>query len=176
MYFLRFWWSYANQKNSIIKGLIQPKRVFRRAVHFYHQKKANRLCMKFSSTLKTSVQRWLNHLFQNQSTFFCCLLFFKKYINLQIKVNQMVSKQGQGPPQSFKINFRRILSIPKLLRALSLSTIFVENLFWLLENASKISIEIFSVMPLPRQNSPPGYYHHPQAIENYSFPQCPAPL
>ena len=157
MYFLRFWWSYANQKNSIIKGLIQPKRVFRRAVHFYHQKKANRLCMKFSSTLKTSVQRWLNHLFQNQSTFFCCLLFFKKYINLQIKVNQMVSKQGQGPPQSFKINFRRILSIPKLLRALSLSTIFVENLFWLLENAfasQKYQSRYFQSCPSPDKTLP----------------------
>lgn len=114
--------------------------------------------MKFSSTLKTSVQRWLNHLFQNQSPFFCCLLFFKEYINLQIKVNQMVSKQCQGTPQSFKTNFRSILSnFHKLLRALSLSRIFVENLFWLLENAftsQKYESRYFQSCPSPDKTLP----------------------
>ena len=45
-----------------------------------------------SSWTNTSVQRCLYHLFQNQSPIFCCPLFSENYLDLQVRINKMVSK------------------------------------------------------------------------------------
>ena len=55
-------------------------------------KKADRLCMQFSSTSNTSVQRCLYSLFQNQSPIFCCPFFSENYLNTQVRINKMVNK------------------------------------------------------------------------------------
>ena len=54
--------------------------------------------MKFSSTRS----RCINPVFQNQSSLFCCLLFFKKYHNPQVKINKMVNEPSvnYGPSPS----------------------------------------------------------------------------
>ena len=56
-------------------------------------KKADRLCMKFSSTSNTSVQSCLYLLTQNQCPHFLLSpLLFKEYLNPQVRINKMANK------------------------------------------------------------------------------------
>ena len=84
--------SLANQKNSIMNGWkCRSKGLLK--LFFCHQKsnkKADRLCMKVSSTSNTRVQSCLYPLFQNQYPHFMFSLFSENYLNPQVKINKMV--------------------------------------------------------------------------------------
>ena len=77
---------------------LQLQRAFLSYSFFSHQKKNNketdRLCMKFSSTIYTSLQRHLNPLSPNQFNF--CYPFIFEYLNPQVSINQMVKLVSTG--------------------------------------------------------------------------------
>ena len=81
-------------------------------------KKEDKVCMKFSSNPNTSVQRYLNPLFQNQNPLFCCSLFFEEYLYPQVR---MVNKYSVNYHPYLSRLTSRVLNFYKLLRVLSLS-------------------------------------------------------
>ena len=63
--------------------------------------------MHFFSTSSASVQRCLYPLFQNQHHIFYCPIFFKEYLNPQVRINKMVNETYcRLPHQPFTINFK----------------------------------------------------------------------
>ena len=67
---------------------VQVKRAFKS--YFFvtkKNKKAGRLCIKFSSTSDTIMQRCLYSLFQNKHP-----LFFEEFLNPQVRINKMVNE------------------------------------------------------------------------------------
>ena len=134
--------------------------------------------------------------FEINTTFFYCLLFFEEHFNPQVRINKMVNivlptnLVLQDSPQGCIFPY-----FYKLIMVLSLSRLFVgfsEKLYWknlyiptwlkksfklimfsLLENAFvNQKIESRHFYSCPQAKYLPGYYHHPQTEENYSFPQA----
>ena len=98
--------SYENQNNSTIKGSKCRSRELLKAI-FCHQKnkKADRLCMKFSSTPDTTVRRCKYPLFQNQ----CSHLLLPHFFERITQDSGQAQQNGKGtyfwlPTLSFRIN------------------------------------------------------------------------
>ena len=134
--------------------------------------------MIFSSTHNTSVQRYLNSLFQNQRSLFQLSLLFWK--NISSTRSGLIKWQTNiGSLKSFRINLKNTsshISLGSFLRALVPRKIifnffklnippwkiFKFMVFRLLENAfvsQTIECWYFDLCPSPRQNSHPGTYH-----------------
>ena len=155
--------------NSVMKGRKYRSRE--------SNKRADRLCMKFSLTLNTSVQRCLYLLFQNQ----CPILF---------RINKMVNKHTvdyHPSPSEFtsRINLLIFLWTPKGFISPEHFWNFFSNLYipsWLqksfkfmvlrlLENTF-VSQKIESVYWWPQAKLSPRFLSSPLQTEgNYPFPQ-----
>ena len=101
IFFLNSSRSYANQKNSIIKGW--KKIELLEAIIFYHQntsKSAGRLSMKFSWNSNTSIQKGLNPLFPVAPPF--------PKISQPPPLNQQNDKKYWLPPLFYKIRLKAI--------------------------------------------------------------------
>ena len=134
-----------------------------------------------SSWTNTSVQRCLYHLFQNQSPIFCCPLFSENYLDLQVRINKMVSKHTvdyhPSPSQLIsRIDTLKFLWTPKgFTSPESLLNVFL-NLYippWLQKSFKFIvsrllqihlwvkKLNLFIFTHALKQNSPQGFYHYP---------------
>ena len=106
---------------------VQVKRTFKSyfLCHQKSNKKADRLCVTFTLTSSTSVQRCLYPPFQNQSPIFCFPLFSENYLYHQGRINKMVKKHtvNYHPSPSQLISRIHLLVF---LRGLSL-----QNLSWI---------------------------------------------
>ena len=97
--FLHFELELGKSKELITNGKKYNSKRLLKAI-FSHQKnnkKGDRLCMKFSLTSNTSVQRCLYPLFQNQCPHFLLSPLFWKlssqnYLNPKVRINKMVNK------------------------------------------------------------------------------------
>ena len=90
------------EKNSIMNGLEYKLKGLLKAI-FCHQKsneKADRFCMKLSSTSNTSAERCLYPIFHNERTHFLLSPYFRKISHLQGS-----RKLSIRPERFLKINF-----------------------------------------------------------------------
>ena len=75
---------------------VQVKRVFKTYFFFFfspnNNKRADKLCIKFSSTFNTSVLRFLYPCFKMNTPIFCCFIFFEECLNPQVRINEMVNE------------------------------------------------------------------------------------
>ena len=157
-----------------------------KAILFWHQrnyKKADRLC-----------SRCLQPLFQNQISFILLPLFFKEYLHPQVRVNKMLNKHSanyHSSPSGLSSRIHPPIFL-KSLHASYLSKIFVQfcltcishpgweifsNLwcwdYWKIYFACQKIESRYFYSCLPKQNSPPGSYHHFQAeVNSHSSSRC----
>ena len=134
---------------------VQVKRAFKKLFFFVtkNYKKADRVCMTFSLTPNTSLQRCLNLLFQNQ-----CLLI--QLPPLFQRISQSPSQGQQNgkrthcrlSPYSFRINFKD-----------TSSRISIDPLGLYVSSESS---EFPNLWCLSRQKSLQVSYHHPKQREN----------
>ena len=141
--------------------------------HKISNKKADRLCMKFSSTPNTSVQRCLYPIFQNQCPHFLLSalfwkLFSENYLNLQVRINKMVNKHTVDyHPSPSQITYKSTSSHISMDSEGGLS---LQNISWIFPKSvySTIrfkKINLFILSHAPNQKSPIT----PQAEGNYPF-------
>ena len=108
-----------------------------KAIFFCHQKnnkKADRLCMKFSSAFNTSVQRCLYPLFQNQRPHFLLLHLFQRMSqpsvqDLQYLNEHMVDYHPSPSEFTSRIHHLIFLWTPKGFISLEYFLIFFPNLY-----------------------------------------------
>ena len=138
--------------------------------------------MKFFSTSNTSVQRCLYPHFKINNPIFCCPLFSENYHNPQVRINKMVNKHtvDYHPSHSqliWRIHAVIFLRTPKWFVSPESFLDFFLNLHippWLRESFKFIVLRLLAntfeyphFVHTPKQNSPPGFYHYPQAEGNY---------
>ena len=152
------WWKYRSKE--LLKAI------------FYHQKsnkKADRLCMKFSSISNTSVQRCLYPLFQNPPIFWCPL-FSENYLNPQVRINKMVNKHTVDYHPSPSRLISRIHPLIFLLtpKGFISPESFLNFFLCILPHGCRNWICSFLLMP-PNKSLLQVFIITPHAVGNYPF-------
>ena len=97
----------------------------------------DRLCMKFSSTPNTNVQRCLNHIFQNQQILLFYLSFFSKdFLNPQVRINKIIKK--------YSVDYRPFLTE---LTSRTHSLIFLQSFYGFLSPESLLNFVLNLYVP-----------------------------
>ena len=149
---------------------VQIKKAFKDYDYFFvtkkNNKKADILCIKFSSTFGVSVQRWLFPYFKIIAPIFCCFIFFEECLNPQVRIYKILNEHITLVLQNFLQGYT-LLHFNRLLRSLSLqnvSWVFSQTCIPQWKNYWKIplwvkELNLFIFTLAPKQNSLPRFYN-----------------
>ena len=124
--------------------------------------------MKFSSNPNTNVQQVLQPLFQNKHHSFCWLLFFKEYLNRQVRIN----KNGkQSANTCFHISIDYITFSSNIIVELFLKAVFPPLL---VETFKLMVIRLLENTFANQKLESTDFYHDPLANLSPRFLSSPA--